>query len=88
MLIPLYVSSVAGRLVPRFGAGGSYLGAERDPKNASAIKWYPERVLPITAPEFQRFRREYDQAIEDGDLSLRSEDDFNAQRESDERGNE
>ncbi|AUX31927.1 MULTISPECIES: hypothetical protein [Sorangium] len=75
----LFVSSVEGSLVSRFGTGrGSYIGATRDIKDPTLITWDVNRIIPIPASEYARFRRAYDKAIKDGSLKLRTREEYEA----------
>lgn len=74
MQFAIYVSSVKGHAVPRFGApAGTYLGARRIGKQ---LEWDEERIVAIPADEYRRYRAEYDGAIADGSLKPRSADDY------------
>lgn len=81
--IALYVSSVPGRLVSRPGSPHSYIGARtRSPDEIKAGKadpvWDVEAVIAITQADYDRFVREWNALINDGDLQKRSEDEFKA----------
>lgn len=70
-----YVSAVSGRLVPRYGLRGAYIGATLDPTTGRAT-FDTEAVSALTADEWQRFGREYRRALAAGDLTERTETDF------------
>lgn len=89
----LFVSSVRGKTVRRYGAS-SLIGAKRrhDPPlgpNESASDrpavtvWTPERVVAITADEHRRYGKEYAREIRDGALKERTEADWLAQNDAD-----
>lgn len=74
----LYVTPVAGRTVPRFGAPrGSYIGARRA---GNQLEWDEERIVAIPADEYRRYRAEYDGAITDGSLKRRKAQEYEAQQ--------
>src|SRR5687768_536365 len=79
----LYVSSVPGRLCSRPGSPHAYLGARipsPDERKAgeSEPSWQPEVVIPILEAEYNRFRREWDALLREGDLEKRTAGDFAA----------
>lgn len=91
----LFVSSVQDRTVYRFGTR-QLIGAKRvydpplrpdeDPATRSVVtKWQPERIVPITANEFQRYGAEYRGAIADGALKERKREEYQAQRDEEAR---
>lgn len=79
----VYLSAVKGHLVPRFStltspAGRTNIGVKRDEKGAVV---YDERaVVCIPIAEFNRHRKEYHRAIDDGALKKRTREDFDAYR--------
>lgn len=78
-----FVSSVEGRLVPRWGTG-FFIGAHlRTPDEVSAgqdaIVWEPDVVVPLTDSYCRTFARELEQALEMGDLRKRSKEEFDDQ---------
>src|SRR5262249_17517692 len=79
----LYVSSVAGKLVSRYGAGGrgapSYIGARRAAAEPTTIIWDPELVVALTVTEVARFSREYERALTAKALTKRTRDEWLAQ---------
>jgi hypothetical protein len=77
-MFALYVSSVPGRPVRRYGStGGALIGAARqDAANPGAVTYYPERVVGLSVAEVQRYGREYRRALSDGDLAERTEADY------------
>lgn len=89
----LFVSSVEGRTVERFGTR-ELIGAKRvfDPplkpdedasKRKRVTKWFPERIVSITAVEHQRYDAEYRGAIADGGLKAHKREEWEAQIEKD-----
>jgi hypothetical protein len=79
----LYVSSVQGRLVTRYGAGTrsapSYIGARRVSGDPTSIEWDTEVVVALTAEEVARFAREYERALGGKALRKRTREDWLAQ---------
>lgn len=75
----LYVSSVAGHLVTRFGAQGSYVGAERDSSDPTTVVWNEEAIVALTEAEVARYSREYDRLIRGGALRKRTAAEFQRQ---------
>jgi hypothetical protein len=67
----LYVSSVPGRLVFRFGTS-VLIGATRSPENPKQVSWDADKVVRIPAAEARQYAREYAGAFERGDLQKRS----------------
>lgn len=67
----LYVSSVPGRLVFRFGTS-VLIGATRSSESPKQIDWDTDNVVRIPAAEARQYAREYDGAFERGDLQKRS----------------
>jgi hypothetical protein len=81
----LFVSSVPGHVVTRFGSTrvvngvpspGLLIGAERDPRNPSEVTWFPDQIVCIPEPEATAYRREYARAVRDGSLRLRTEAEY------------
>lgn len=80
----LYVKSVDGRMVPRYGTE-TLIGARR-PRLTKAqrrageavVAWNTDRVTPITHDEYRRYRRAYDAHLRDGDLLAVDEAAFTA----------
>lgn len=77
----LYVSSVEGRVVPRFstvrlGKPPVLIGATRDHKDPTKIIWDTERIIGIPEAEYARFGREYNRELRGGGLRLRSEKEY------------
>lgn len=70
----VFVSSVQGKLVTRFPSlrqpVAQYIGATRKGKE---IVWNPEAVVAIPMQEWNRYRREYKRALEQGSLKRRTE---------------
>lgn len=79
----VYVSSVEGRLVPRFStimsAEVSYIGASR---GSNSIEWNPNKIEAIPSSEWNRFRREYSRRIADKSLMKRDKKDYDLYRAS------
>jgi hypothetical protein len=84
----LFVSSVAGHAVTRFGSGktingipfpGLLIGAERDLKDPTKITWNEDAIVHIPEAEASEFHREYRRAIRDGALKERTEAEYVAQ---------
>jgi hypothetical protein len=74
----LFISSVPGHVVNRYGAGpSSYIGARR--LREGGWEWSPEIIEAITPEELTRYRREYTRAIAQKALKEHSEDAFLAQ---------
>jgi hypothetical protein len=70
----LYVSPVKGHAVPRFGApAGTYIGAKRVGKQ---LEWDEERIVAIPVNESRRYSAEYDGAIRDGSLKVRTAEEY------------
>jgi len=77
----LFVSAVPGRLASRPGSPHSYIGAQlRSPEELKAgvsePTWSPEVVVPVLEAEYDRFRREWDGLVRDGDVLKRTEAEF------------
>jgi hypothetical protein len=85
---PLFVRSVEGRAVRRFGADQSALiGArrialtkEQRAAHACPIVWDTERITRISPEDRRRFLREYDRSLRDGDLVAATEEQWMAQQ--------
>jgi hypothetical protein len=79
----LYVSSVEGKLVSRFGAGSrgapSYIGARRVAGDPTSVVWDTELVVALTVAEVARFSREYERALAAKALKKRTRDEWLAQ---------
>ena len=84
-----YLSSVKGRLVPRFPTMQqpvtTFIGATRKGK---VITWNEEAVAAVPLQEFQKYRREYKRRIADGSLKERTEQDFKAWQEKQKKASE
>lgn len=77
MTFPLYVSSVEGHLVSRFGSKfGQTIGAKRSIEKPTEIEWFTDEIVPIPQTEYQSFRREYESAIRAGSLRRRTEAEY------------
>jgi hypothetical protein len=84
----LYVSSVAGHLVTRFGttqrlggvpSPGLLIGAERDRTDPTKVTWDESKIVHIPEPEASTYVREYQRAIRYGELRRRTEVEYLAQ---------
>ena len=80
MAEPLYLSSVIGQVVQRYGTK-TLLGCERDPADPSVVSWRPELVVAISADEARRFAKEYRRAVTAGSLVTRTAAEWRAQQE-------
>jgi predicted nucleic acid-binding protein len=67
----LFVSSVEGKPVSRFGAPGVFIGATRDPNNPRKLVYDTARVVPIPLDEARLYGREYARLIAEGELVVR-----------------
>jgi hypothetical protein len=79
----LYVSSVEGQLVSRFGTR-SLIGCRVLPpsqEGPGGPQWETERVEQITAPEFTFYRREYLRLVKQGGLVRRTVEDWRRSNE-------
>lgn len=86
----LYVSAVEGHLVSRFGSAmsglkapqiGAYPDFETDSEGNPrfvGMKWNVDEVVRIPRDSYVRFIKEYDRAISDGALKLRTKEEFDA----------
>lgn len=75
----LFVSSVEGRTVSRFGTAtarqaNELIGARRSP--GGPIVWDPEEVVALPVREVEAFAKEYRDAIAEGSLRKRIEADY------------
>ncbi len=81
----LYVSSVEGRLVTRYGTARpgapSYIGARRAPKDPTEIVWETDVVVALTAAEISRSARESERALAAKSLRRRTREEYLAQLE-------
>lgn len=73
----LYVSSVPGHLVTRFGTG-LLIGATRDQKDPSKVTWDEELIVKIPEPEGRAYAKEYARALREKSLKVRTLADFDA----------
>lgn len=76
----LYVSSVEGALVTRYGTR-TQIGAEilPGPKGGKqTIRWNTGVVVALSQDELVKYKREYRRAIDAGELVERTADDFRA----------
>jgi hypothetical protein len=80
MEFSLFVSCIEGKPVTRFGSR-TFIGAERE-GDSNVIHWFPDRVIAIPASEHDRFRKEYDRVLRDGDLRVRTKSDWLQQTEA------
>jgi hypothetical protein len=80
----LYVSAIAGQLVPRPGSDGrDYFGArvtspEDRLKGAEAVVWDEDRVIPITPEVAASNIREFGRWFANGSLKKRTAEDYTA----------
>jgi hypothetical protein len=74
----LFVSSVAGMPVTRFGTR-TLIGAARRHLEPTIVDYTPELIVPLPADEYARYRREYNRALANGSLRRRSAEDWRAQ---------
>jgi len=83
----LFVSSVAGKLVRRYGTA-VHIGAraevlnpqEEDPsRHRYKYRYQTSDIVAIPEAEFARYRREYTRALSDGSLRKRSAQEWQAQ---------
>lgn len=74
MEFSLFVSCIEGKPVTRYGSR-TFIGAERV-HGTNEILWFPNRVVAIPRSEHDRYRKEYDRLLRDGDLKVRTEKDF------------
>lgn len=83
----LYVSSVEGHLVTRFGttqriggvpSPGLLIGAERDRTDPTKVVWDESKIVHIPEAEASAYAREYARAIREGALHKRTEAEFEA----------
>ncbi len=68
----LFVSSIEGQPVARFGSGGVMIGAERDLTDRTLVHYTPEVVVAISREEARKYAREYRRAIDSGSLKVRT----------------
>jgi hypothetical protein len=85
-----FFSAVKGRLVSRFNAPQSYLGARRATPEERAetgepLVWDEDAVFPFTAEYCRRYDKEIRCALNDGDLRERTEKDYLAWVEEEKR---
>lgn len=76
----LYVSSVEGSLVTRYGTR-TFIGAERRALEPTVIDWNPDQVVAIPHDEFRKYRREYLRALRDRSLVERTADEWQRQQQ-------
>lgn len=79
-----YVSSVEGRLVHRWDAPDSLIGAKYVPEDARepgdpAVVWDTAKILPLTDEYCRKYVIELRKSISRGDLIERTEADYLAQ---------
>jgi hypothetical protein len=83
----LFVSSVDGQPVSRFGVGTRVLiGAAHDPAEPRKILYDPKAIVGIPHAEAQKYAREYRRAISDGSLTVRTAAQWNEQNQTREVG--
>lgn len=76
-----FVSPVKGRLVSRWDAPGTYVGARlattaERAAGSDGVIWDEELVLPLTEAFCRRFDKELRSALRNGDLRERKADDY------------
>lgn len=82
----MFVRSVKGRTVPRYGTPG-LIGAERVActkeerrrGTKSPVLWFPERVTPLSTEYCRRYRRELAGHLRNGDLREATEQEWQEQ---------
>jgi len=74
------VSCVQGRPVTRYGTR-TFIGADRDLLPPHGMTYDTERVVAISQAEFSRYRREYNRAVNTGDLVKRTAAEWSAQQQ-------
>ena len=80
----MYVSSVEGHVVSRYGSGkaagrrDSFIGARR--LDGGGYEWDTEVIVALTHAEIARYRGEYRRAIKNGALKERTVADYEARR--------
>lgn len=79
----LYVTGVQGRVVPRYGTRGKYLGVTRieptivNGRGVGGGDWnWHGRVEAVSHAEYNTYRTEYERALRDGDLLRSSKEAF------------
>lgn len=75
----LFVSSVEGQPVSRFGGGGVMIGASRDLSDRKLVHYSPDVIVAIPHEEARKYAREYRRAISDGSLRERTAAEWAAQ---------
>jgi hypothetical protein len=78
----LFVSSVEGQPVHRFGSPTILIGADRNPDEPRKIIYRTQEVVGIPRAEAQRYAREYARAIADGALTERTAEEYRRQQQS------
>ncbi len=74
----MYVRAATGRVVPRFGHIGRYIGGLRRPDRG----WdFSDRVEALSHAEAGRFKVEYQRALKRGDLVKCTREDYLADNE-------
>lgn len=76
----LFVSSVEGRPVTRFGTK-VLIGAERDAATPRKISYRTKDIVAIPVDEAERYTREYARLIAEGDLVAHTADEWQKQSE-------
>lgn len=74
----LFVSSIRGHLVARFGYGAIFIGARFDPSVEGNVRYQTDDIVHIPETEYQAHKREYDAAIANGSLRKREQAEFEA----------
>jgi len=75
--IALYVSSVEGHHVTRYGTG-TLIGATVDLEHPGNLRWDTEKIVAIPEAEYLAFKREYDVLLEDDALKKRTAEEYAA----------
>lgn len=78
----LFVSSVEGRLVTRYGTR-TFIGAERRASDPRQLEWHTDQVIAIPHDEFRKYRREYLRALREGSLVVRTDAEWQQQNRQD-----
>jgi hypothetical protein len=81
----LYVSSVEGQLVSRYGTRSLFIGARFD-QESGKLAWQPEEVVLIPEQEALFYAREYRRLLKEGALRKRTVEDFRKQQAASQGG--
>jgi hypothetical protein len=77
---PLFVSSVEGHHVTRYGTG-TLIGAEVDLQHPGNLRFDTAKVVMIPAAEYAAHKREYDHLLETGSLERRTPGEYRLYQE-------